>query len=244
MVLGATSGIGSAIARELATRGYPLVLTGRREEEVGRIVADLTVRYRVPVRAETFDALEVEEHGPFLRRAFEKEGGLEGLVVCFGLLGDQATATRDFTHAREILDVNYTGAVSILTHAASLLEERGHGFIVGIGSVAGDRGRQSNYVYGSAKAGLSAFLQGLRNRLHGVSEGRIHVLTVKPGIVDTKMTYGLAGGRLAARPEHVARKIVNAMERRRNVVYVPGFWRPIMLLIRAIPEALFKRMKL
>jgi decaprenylphospho-beta-D-erythro-pentofuranosid-2-ulose 2-reductase len=137
--------------------------------------------------------------------------------------------------------VNYLGAMSVLDQCANLLATAGAGFIVGISSVAGDRGRQSNYYYGSAKAGLTAYLSGLRNRLSGQG---VQVLTVKPGFVDTAMTYGLEGMFLVASPEDVGRQIVRAVEKRRNTVYLPWFWRYIMLIIRHIPEFLFKRLKL
>jgi decaprenylphospho-beta-D-erythro-pentofuranosid-2-ulose 2-reductase len=137
--------------------------------------------------------------------------------------------------------VNYLGAMSVLDQCAGVLAAGGNGFIIGISSVAGDRGRQSNYYYGSAKAGLSAYLSGLRNRLSGQG---VHVMTVKPGFVDTAMTYGLEGMFLVASPEDIGRQIVRAVGKRRNTVYLPWFWRYIMLIIRHIPEFVFKRLKL
>jgi decaprenylphospho-beta-D-erythro-pentofuranosid-2-ulose 2-reductase len=143
--------------------------------------------------------------------------------------------------ARRVIDTNYTSAVSVLNLAADYLEQRRGGFICGLSSVAGDRGRQSNYLYGSSKAALSTYLQGLRNRL---TRARVRVVTVKPGFVDTKMTFGLSGMFLVATPERVAKDISQAIRRGRSVVYTPWFWRPIMLVIRTIPEFIFKRMKL
>ncbi len=163
------------------------------------------------------------------------------MVVAVGRLGDQARAETDPAHAAEILQVNLGSAVSLLTHAANHLEAGGKGFIVGISSVAGDRGRQSNYVYGAAKGGLTVFLQGLRNRL---APKGVHVLTVKPGFVDTRMTFGKPGMFAVAEPEKVGEGIARALDHRRNVVYLPGFWRAIMGVIDAIPETVFKRLKL
>ena len=149
----------------------------------------------------------------------------------------------DFTAARHMIDVNFTSTVSILSLAANYLEERKTGFIGIISSVAGDRGRQSNYTYGATKAALSAYAQGLRNRL---CKSGVHVLTIKPGFVATRMTTGLLdpNSPMVAKPETIANDIVKALTRRRPVVYTPWFWRYIMLLICAIPERIFQRMKL
>jgi short-subunit dehydrogenase len=164
-------------------------------------------------------------------------------VICvFGYLGDADKARSDFAEAQLIMDTNYTGAVSILDIAAADFETRGAGAIIGISSVAGDRGRGSNYHYGSAKAGFTAYLSGLRNRL--ASKG-VHVLTVKPGFVHTRMTEELdLPGAVTATPDQVARAVVNAAEKKRNVIYTLWMWQFIMLIIRHIPEPLFKKLKL
>ena len=156
---------------------------------------------------------------------------------------DQAESERNFTQCRQMIDVNFTGAVSLLGLAAEHLAARGGGFICALSSVAGDRGRQSNFIYGSTKAALTTYLQGLRNRLF--SKG-VAVITIKPGFVDTAMTWGLLNPRspLTANPDRVAAIIDRAILDRRNVVYVPWFWRIIMAIIKAIPEPIFKRMKL
>lgn len=240
LILGGSSAIARCIAAALARRGYAIALGGRQPRELERSARDLALRFGTSARAVVFDAADTDAHAPLIE-ALARNGELRGVVVAFGLLGDQDRARTDFDHARAILDTNLIGLASVLTHAANAMERRGHGFIVGVSSVAGDRGRQSNYVYGAAKAGASAFLQGLRNRL---APAGVHVLTVKPGFVDTRMTWGLPGLFLVARPEDAAERIVRALERRSDVVYVPGFWRWIMLLIRAIPERVFKRLKL
>lgn len=240
-LVGSTSSIARALARELAARGAVLHLGSRDRDEAERDVADLSVRFGASVSWSPFEALELGSHRRFLEEARACMGGLDGVIVAFGLLGDQERARTDFAHAREILDLNFTAPASVLCEAAELVGEGG--FLMGIGSVAGDRGRQSNYTYGAAKAGLHAYLGGLRNRL---APRGIRVFTIKPGVIDTPMTFGvgLKGGFLAATPETCARGIVKALVAGREVAYVPGFWAGIMALIRSIPEPVFKRMKM
>ena len=161
-------------------------------------------------------------------------------MVCIGELGNQAKGQSDWGEARRILETNFTGCVSLLNILANHFEARRAGFICALSSVAGDRGRQSNYLYGSAKAGLSAFLQGLRNRLY---PAHVKVITIKPGFVVTRMTYGRPGLLLVASPERVGKGIFRAVVKGKDVVYLPWFWRFIMLMVRSIPEAIFKRLR-
>jgi short-subunit dehydrogenase len=165
-------------------------------------------------------------------------GRIEGVVLAFGYLGDQGRAEREPEEARRIMEANYNGAVSILLVAANYLESEGAGWIVAFGSVAGDRGRQSNYIYGSAKAGLAVFLQGLRSRLY---KSGVHVMTVKPGPVDTGMTFGMDRLPLLAQPDAVAKSVTRALNTNKDVVFVPGLWRLIMAVLRFVPERLFKK---
>jgi short-subunit dehydrogenase len=242
LVLGATSAIARAIAGELAARGFDLVLAGRDAPEVEILAADLRLRHRVRADARPFDALAFETHGAFVEDCVAAApDGLFGVVLCFGYLGDQARAESDFEEARRILDTNFVAAVSVLNPIARELESRRRGFIAAISSVAGDRGRQSNYLYGAAKAGLTVYLQGLRNRL---SRSGVRVVTIKPGFVDTAMTFGRPGMFLVASPEDAGRRIARAVLGGKDVSYVPGFWRYVMLGIRAVPERLFKRLRL
>lgn len=241
LVLGATSAIARGTAAALARRGHPLYLAGRDETELARLAADLHIRYQVPVNYGSFDASDYESHSSFLARVLEAMGSLEGVLLAVGYLGDSATARTHFEEAERILTTNFTGAVSILGACANYLEQKGKGFIIGLSSVAGDRGRQSNYFYGAAKGGLSIFLQGLRNRLFPAG---IRVMTVKPGFVDTAMTFGLPGLFLVASPDKVGERIAVALGQPRDVIYVPWFWRYLMLIIRNIPEPVFKRLKL
>jgi short-subunit dehydrogenase len=241
LILGATSAIASALAREFAAHHFDLVLGGRDREELGALASDLSLRYGVRTRTLFFDALDTPAHEATLRDLFSELGNsLAGAVVCMGYLGDQAKGQGDWDEARLILETNFTGCVFALNILANHFERRRAGFICAISSVAGDRGRQSNYLYGAAKAGLSAYLQGLRNRLY---PAHVKVLTVKPGFVDTRMTYGRRGLFLVAAPESLGKGIYRAIVKGQDVVYLPWFWRPIMLIVRSIPEAIFKRLK-
>lgn len=237
LIVGVTSSIARALAAEYARDGYDLMVTGRDPEELSAVASDLALRYRVEVEPRLFDALDFADHEALMREACDGAG----VIVALGTMGDPAELHEDFEQARLVLDTNYTACVSLLERAASCLEPRGEGFICAIGSVSGDRGRQSNYLYGSAKAGLDAYLQGLRNRLY---KAGVTVTTIKPGFVDTRMTYGKPGVFMVASPESVARGIHRAVGRGRNEVYLPWFWRPLMWAIRSIPEPVFKRMNL
>ena len=241
LILGATSAIASALAREFAAHKFDLVLGGRDREELGALAGDLRLRYGVQAGILSFDALDTPTHASTLR-SFLLEAGdaLEGVVVCIGYLGDQARGQSDWEEARRTLETNFTGCVSALNILANHFESRRAGFICAISSVAGDRGRQSNYLYGAAKAGLSTYLQGLRNRLF---PAHVKVITVKPGFVDTRMTYGRSGLLLVASPARVAKGIFRAIAKGKDVVYLPWFWRPIMLIVQSIPEAIFKRLR-
>jgi short-subunit dehydrogenase len=240
LILGATSAIARATAAAFAAQGTALYLAARDEEELGRIAADLRIRYGVAVHHGSFDAEAVDSHAEFFQSVLAAMPRLSGVVLAFGYLGDQQVA-RDFAVGARIIAVNFTGAVSVLNLCADYFEQARRGFIIGISSVAGDRGRQSNYVYGSAKGALSLYLQGLRNRLY---PGGVRVITVKPGFVDTAMTFGLPGLFLVATPQYVGTRIAAAPGRSADVVYLPWFWRYIMLVIQLIPECIFKRMKL
>lgn len=240
IVFGAASGIGRAVADELARRGYDLVLAGRDGEELAAVASDLRLRYGVATSCQAFDALALETHGAVVAACQSaSQDRLAGAVICFGYLGDQATAQNDTAEMKRILDTNLLGAASILGHLVNHFEPKRRGFLCAISSVAGDRGRQSNYVYGAAKAGLTVFLQGLRNRLF---RSGVRVVTIKPGFVDTGMTFGKAGMFLVASPELAARRIVRAIVRGSDQSYVPAFWRPILFVLRSIPEPIFKRL--
>ena len=241
LILGGSSAIARACAASLAARGHDLYLAGRDLEELRRDATDLQIRYGVKVDFGRFDADEVAHFPAFFEQVLAECGSLQGVVLAYGYLGEQGLAASSDAETLAILERNFVSAARVLNHCAAYLEPRGEGFIIGISSVAGDRGRQSNYTYGAAKGALSLYLEGLRNRLFASG---VSVLTVKPGFVDTAMTYGLPGMFLVASPQQVGERIVRAMERGRNVIYVPWFWRYIMLIIRHVPEIIFKRLKL
>jgi decaprenylphospho-beta-D-erythro-pentofuranosid-2-ulose 2-reductase len=240
LILGATSAIARATAVAFAARGASLYLASRDSEELRRIAADIKVRYGVEAHHGLFDAEATDGHEAFFKSVLATMPKLSGVVLAFGYLGDQQTA-RDFSVGAKVIAANFTGAASILSHCANYFELQKSGFIIGISSVAGDRGRQSNYVYGAAKGALSLYLQGLRNRLYASG---VRVITVKPGFVDTAMTYGLPGLFLVASPQSIGERIVRALGKSADVVYLPWFWRYIMLIIQHIPEQIFKRLKL
>lgn len=239
LVLGATSDIARATALLFAMHGWTLRLAGRDQAALERIAQDITVRTGQAATCCRFDALEPRS-GEQLWASLQEKPDAELCAV--GLLGDEQAARHDGGRAYEILTANFTGLVPVLSQAADSFEAAGHGCIIGISSVAGDRGRASNYLYGSAKAGLTAFLSGLRNRL---ARAHVHVLTVKPGFVATRMTEGMRlPPALTATPEEVANAIWKGVQKKRNVIYVRPIWRVIMLVIRNIPERIFMRMKL
>jgi short-subunit dehydrogenase len=241
LILGASSSIARAAAYAFAAKGHTLYLAGRDMLDLERLAADIKVRYQVDACFGYFDAADFDTHASFLQKVVEEMQGLKGVLAAFGEFKDQQKAITDFSYAKKIIDINFTGMCSILTACGNYLGRQGDGFIIAISSVAGDRGRQSNYIYGAAKAGLNAFLEGLRNRLYHAG---VRVITIKPGFVDTAMTYGLPNLFLVASPQEVGEKIVRTLNRSRDVIYIPWFWRDIMRIIRAIPEPLFKRLKL
>jgi short-subunit dehydrogenase len=240
LILGATSAIARATAVAFAARGAALYLASRDEEELQRIAADIQLRYGVEVHHGLFDAEAIDTHESFFNSVVATMPGLSGVVLAFGYLGDQQ-ASRDFKVGAKVIACNFTGAASILSYCADYFEGLKSGFIIGISSVSGDRGRQSNYVYGAAKGALSLYLQGLCNRLYNSG---VRVITIKPGFVDTAMTYGLPGLFLVATPQSIGQRIVRALDKSADVVYLPWFWRYIMLIIKHIPEFIFKRMKM
>jgi decaprenylphospho-beta-D-erythro-pentofuranosid-2-ulose 2-reductase len=241
LILGATSAMARAAANQLAGESYGVILAGRDLDEIGLIAKDIQVRYGVKATPLYFDALAYDSHASFFNNCLELSDELKGVLLAYGYLGDQKKGEQDFGEAKAIMDVNYTSCVSILTIAANYLEKEKGGFICVLSSVAGDRGRQSNYLYGSAKGALSLYLQGLRNRL---AKSGVKVITVKPGFVDTKMTFGLEGMFLVAQPESIAQAINRSIKKSKDVVYTPKFWWAIMTIIKLIPEKIFKRMKL
>ena len=240
LILGANSDIAYAVGKKFAQHEHAdICLASRDLRLLEKKVQDIKIRYRVNAQALFFDAVDYASHNDFFKKFDPKP---DGVVLAFGYLGNQQDAQQDFNEARHIIETNFTGAASILEIIASDFERRGHGFIIGISSVAGERGRQSNYVYGSAKGALTVYLSGLRNRL---CKSGVHVITVLPGFVRTRMTEGLElPEKLIAEPAEVAEDIYRAYKKPEDIIYTKWFWKLIMFLIRSIPERLFKRLSL
>ncbi|MDB5505210.1 MAG: Short-chain dehydrogenase [Tardiphaga sp.] len=237
LIVGAASDIGRAIAAEYAKAGASLILAARDVRRLEDDAKDLYYRYKAEAQLVECDILDAAQREALVGNMTEVPGTVISVV---GLLGDETIAWSSPAAANQIMQVNYVAPSLLLGAFANRMAKMPGACIIGISSVAGDRGRKKNYTYGSAKAGFTAFLSGLRNRF-GSSE--LHVLTVKPGFAATRMTQGMAlPSFLTASPEQVARAILEAHRRRKNVVYVLGVWRWIMLIIRAIPEQTFKSM--
>lgn len=239
LILGARSDIGKAVAHKFAALGHPIQLAARDVSSLKADKSDIELRHKVAVTLHEFDALALETH----------EGFITGLltlpqiaVSAVGRMEPQDELERDVTAASRVMRSNFEGPASILGLLANRFEERGSGTLVGISSVAGERGRAANYVYGSAKAGFTAFLAGMRNRL---AKRGVHIVTVLPGFVATQMTQGRdLPAKLTAQPDEVAEAIARAVKGKKDVIYVRRSWRLIMLIIRNIPERLFKKMSL
>ena len=239
LIVGATSAIATAVARELAGRGDELLIAARNSERLATLAADLSVRGAKAVHTLEYDALAEQDQQAFSDAAWG--AGLDLLLVAHGTLPEQEAVQDDPVLTAQALQVNSNSVMVLLSAFSGRFAEQGSGAIAVISSVAGDRGRQSNYVYGASKAALSTYCQGLRNRLAGRG---VQVLTIKPGFVDTPMTADFPKGPLWAAPRDIAGGILAALDRGRDVVYLPWFWRYIMVVIRMLPEHIFKRLSL
>ena len=234
IILGATSSMARAFARLKAEQGARLLLAGRDMAELRRLAADMRLRGAEEAEALALEARNPATFAPVIERA-EAAGGMISAAIFIGSMPEQAAIDADPSLIEGVVADSFTGPARFLQMLAPVMEARGGGTVVGVG------GRLGNYVYGAAKAGFATYLSGLRNRLG--REG-VHVLTVKPGFVDTAMTWGLEGMFLVASPEAVAASIERAMAKRKNTLYTPFFWRWIMLIIRLIPEPLFKKLSI
>lgn len=240
VIIGATSAIAEACARLWAGRGDALHLLGRDTTRLAAIADDLRIRGAGDVGFNRLDANAIETHASALEAASTALGGIDIALIAHGTLPDQDHCDRSASATLAALSDNGSSTIALMTELANLLEMQGNGTLAVISSVAGDRGRASNAAYGTAKAAVTAYASALRQRT--VRKG-VHVLTIKPGLVDTPMTAGFRKGIVWAKADRVAAGIVRALDGRRNVVYLPWFWRPLMAVIRCLPESLFKRLR-
>jgi short-subunit dehydrogenase len=241
LIIGASSAIAEAAARLWAVQGASLFLVARKADRLQAIAADLSVRGAAKVGTQVMDATDVAAHAAMFDAALVELGSIDIALIAHGTLPDQKACEASVELALKEIDNNGLSVIALATRLANLMEVQGSGCIAVISSVAGDRGRQSNYVYGAAKGMVTRFLQGLRNRL---AKKGVQVLTIKPGFVDTPMTAAFKKGALWAQPDDVARGILAAIEKGKNEVYLPGFWWLIMAIIRHIPEPIFKKLSL
>lgn len=240
IILGATSSMARSFSRALAERGDALILAGRSMPDLKNLAQDCTLRGATMAKPVAFDTRDAASFASVLDLATPTDGTLNAAVFV-GSMPDQADIDADPALIDGTVIDSFSGPARFLQMLAPMLEERGAGVIVGVGSVAGDRGRLANYVYGAAKAGFATYLSGLRNRL---ARKGVHVLTVKPGPVDTAMTWGLGKMPFMTTPENVTRDILRGVKKRRNVIYTAGIWRLVMAVIRAVPEPIFKKMSI
>ncbi len=240
IILGATSGIARAFARQQAAAGHALILCGRDMADIAATAADCGTRGAPLAEVMPLDVRDAATFQPILDLAARQSGVLNAAVFV-GTMPEQSVIDADPSLIDGVITDSFSGPARFLTMLAPMLEERGSGAIAGVGSVAGDRGRLGNYVYGAAKAGFATYLSGLRNRL---GRSGVHVMTVKPGPVDTAMTWGLPSMPFMTTPEGVARDIAKGLKKKRNVIYTAGIWRLVMLVIRSVPEPIFKKLKI
>jgi short-subunit dehydrogenase len=241
LVFGATSAIAQATARRLCGRGTRFHLVARDAARLEAVRADLVARGASAVTTTIADLDDLDRHSAIIGEAEGCLGTIDAALIAQGTLPDQRACEADFALAAAAMRTNFIAPASLAAELANRFQARGTGMIVAISSVAGDRGRKSNYVYGTAKGALSIFLEGLHGRLHATG---VRVVTIKPGLVASPMTAALPKGPLWATPEQVAGGIVRAMERGASEAYVPGFWRGIMFVLRHLPEAIFVRLKI
>ncbi len=218
LVLGVTSDIAKAIAEEFAKLGYNLILTGRNLEQTSRIAEDIRIRYNVETQSLELEISNLSSHQAFLQKLNILP---DVLVLAIGYLGDQKESENNFSESKKVIDINYAYPINLLNYFANEFEKRRSGAIIGISSVAGDRGRKVNYIYGASKAALTAYLSGLRNRLASFN---VNVLTIKPGFVRTKMTEHLdLPGKFTAEPSEVAKDTINAFLKKKDVIYTKKY---------------------
>jgi hypothetical protein len=241
LILGATSAIAKHTTRLFAADEHTLYLVARNESKLASMKQDMLVRGATEVNYEVLDLADDKQHEKLISRVTETMGSIDTVLIAYGTLAEQNKSAENYENTLKELQINCLSIISLLTILANQMEQQGSGSIAVISSPSGDRGRQSNYIYGTAKGALTIFLQGLRNRL---SKSNVHVLTIKPGFVDTPMTKDFKKGFLWVNPEVISKGIYTAIKKKHEVVYLPFFWRYIMIIIKSIPEKIFKYLSL
>ena len=241
LIIGATSAIAEACARLWSAKGQHLYLLARNAERLSAIAADMKIRGAQSAHFAVLDVNDLSQHAAVLDAAAAVLGGIDIVLIAHGTLGNQKACEYNFDATLEQLNTNAISVISLLTHLGNRFEAQRHGSLVVISSVAGDRGRQSNYVYGTAKGAVTIFLQGLRQRLH---KSGVQVLTVKPGFVDTPMTAKFKKGLIWSTPQEIAIRICEGVEKKYDVIYAPWYWWWVMGVIRLVPELIFKKIRL
>lgn len=241
LILGATSAIAKHTTRLFAADEHSLYLVAQNKGKLAAMKQDMLVRGAKEVHYEILDLADSKQHEDLINRATKTMGSIDTVLIAYGTLADQSKSEESYENTLKELQINCLSVISLLTILANQFEQQKSGCIAVISSPSGDRGRQSNYIYGTAKGALTIFLQGLRNRL---AKSKVHVLTIKPGFVDTPMTKDFKKGALWANPNVISKGIYNAIKKKREVVYLPFFWRYIMMIIKSIPEKIFKHLSL
>jgi decaprenylphospho-beta-D-erythro-pentofuranosid-2-ulose 2-reductase len=241
LILGAASAIAKEVAYNFARDGAHLYLVDLTQDRLEATMDDILARYETMISLDVMDATDFDRHEPLFKRAVEKMNGVDAVLIAHGTLANQEETQKSVERIVREFNINSLSVIAFASVAANYFEEKKEGLIAVISSVAGDRGRMSNYIYGAAKGGVTTFLQGLRNRL---AHSGVNVLTIKPGMVDTPMTAQMPKSPLFAKPKDVGRSIYKAMIAKKDVVYVPGYWCLIMWVIIHLPEFIFKKMKL
>lgn len=239
LVLGATSGIATAVMRLLAARGANFFLVARDPQKLTAVEMDLRTRGAASVESRVADLDDTSDHPALLADAASSLGVIDLAFLAHGVLGDQKEGESSYTAAAAVLQTNLLSAVSLITWLANYFQATKQGTLAVLSSVAGDRGRRSNYIYGASKAGLNVFLDGVRNR---IDRSGVHVLTIRPGYVATPMTAHIEPNLLFVTPQHAATLILRAIAKRKDIAYIPRFWATIMLAVRSVPESIFKKL--
>ena len=239
LILGGNSDVGKSLAKDFSKLGSNLILTTRKKDQLNFLRSDLEIRYEISCDIKLFDVLDFKSHKSFYKNLKTKP---DIVITCIGYLDNQGDSQNDFEESLRSIQSNFTGLVSILNIISNDFEKKGSGVIVGVSSVAGDRGRGSNYIYGSSKAAFTSYLSGLRNRLHALG---VPVITIKPGFIKTKMTSHLDLPKLlTASTDEISKDILNSIKKGKSIIYTKWFWKWIMLIIKLIPERIFKKLRM